>query len=75
MRVEIGVTAFYRSRWMSRSGLAPEIAMEHPAGWPPIRLGGAARDWPATQAQGMKTQGMKTQGKEDQESRAAAGSN
>ena len=24
----LGVTAFYRSRWMSRSGLAPEIAMD-----------------------------------------------
>ena len=48
--LEIGVTAFYRSRWMSRSGLAPEIAMNDPASWLPVRLGGAARDWPAQEA-------------------------
>ena len=47
LRIEIGVTAFYRSRWMSRSGLAPEVAMNDPASWLPVRLGGAARDWPA----------------------------
>ena len=47
MQIEVGVTAFYRSRWMSRSGLAPEIAMNDPASWLPVRLGGAARDWPA----------------------------
>ena len=47
LRIEVGVTAFYRSRWMSRSGLAPEIAMDDPASWLPVRLGGAAPDWPA----------------------------
>jgi len=47
MLIEVGVTAFYRSRWMSRSGLAPEIAINDPASWLPVRLGGAARDWPA----------------------------
>jgi hypothetical protein len=65
LRLDIAVTAFYRSRWMSRSGLAPEVAMEHPADWQRVRLGGAARDWPVTQAQGMKSL----------QSRAAAGSN
>ena len=50
MRVEIGVTAFYRSRWMSRSGAAPEVAMNDPTRWLPVRLGGAARDWPAQEA-------------------------
>ena len=39
MRIEVGVTAFYRSRWMSRSGLAPEIAMNDPSSWLPVRLG------------------------------------
>ena len=47
LRLDIGVTAFYRSRWMSRSGLAPEVAMANPAGWLPVRLGGAAPDWPS----------------------------
>jgi hypothetical protein len=50
LRLEIGVTAFYRSRWMSRSGLAPEIAMGNPARWPPVSLGAAAPDWPAQEA-------------------------
>jgi hypothetical protein len=50
LKVEVGVTAFYRSRWMSRSGLAPDIAMREPAAWLPVRLGGPARDWPAQEA-------------------------
>jgi hypothetical protein len=47
LRLDIGVTAFYRARWMSRSGFAPEVAMDNPAAWLPVRLGGAAPDWPA----------------------------
>ncbi len=50
LRLEVGATAFYRSRWMSRSGLAPEVAMENPARWLPVRLGGAAPDWPTPEA-------------------------
>jgi hypothetical protein len=38
----LGVTAFYRSRWMSNDGIAPDIAMAHPAGWRGFRLGGPA---------------------------------
>ena len=47
LRIEVGVTAFYRARWMSRSGIAPEIAMERAEEWLPVKLGGAAPDWPA----------------------------
>jgi hypothetical protein len=45
MRLDVGVTAFYRSRWMSLGGLAPEMSMARPEAWRPVRLGGAARDW------------------------------
>ena len=54
LRLDIGVTGFYRSRWMSYGGLSPEAAMQNPARWLLVRLGGAARDWPVTQAQDMK---------------------
>jgi hypothetical protein len=42
MRLALGVTAFYRSRWMSLDGAAPRIAMAHPETWPSFALGGAA---------------------------------
>ncbi len=45
LRLDVGVTAFYRARWMSSSGLAPDISMARPEAWHPVRLGGAARDW------------------------------
>jgi hypothetical protein len=50
LRLDVAATAFYRSRWMSRSGLAPEVAMNNPERWLPVRLGGPARDWPAQEA-------------------------
>lgn len=33
LRVQLAVTAFYRSRWMSLGGVAPAEAMEDPARW------------------------------------------
>jgi hypothetical protein len=50
LRLDVAATAFYRSRWMSCSGLAPEVAMNNPERWLPVRLGGPARDWPAQEA-------------------------
>ncbi|MGE0258410.1 MAG: hypothetical protein AB7H71_00995 [Alphaproteobacteria bacterium] len=50
LRLEVAATAFYRSRWMSLGGLAPQAAMADPARWLPVRLGGAARDWPTQEA-------------------------
>jgi hypothetical protein len=38
VRVDVGVTAFHRSRWMSVSGRAPSLAMSHPEGWQTIPL-------------------------------------
>jgi hypothetical protein len=38
LRLQIGVTAFYRSRWMSTDGVAPEIAMARPDSWWPVKL-------------------------------------
>jgi hypothetical protein len=45
LRLDIGVTAFYRSRWMSLGGTEPEASLARPEAWRPVRLGGAARDW------------------------------
>ena len=57
LRLEVAATAFYRSRWMSRSGLAPEIAMANPARWLPVRLGGAAPDWPTAAQEARRSTG------------------
>lgn len=38
LRTEVAVTAFYGSRWMSSSGLAPEISMEDLGSWRHARL-------------------------------------
>ncbi|HXZ89075.1 MAG TPA: hypothetical protein VEF07_10915 [Candidatus Binataceae bacterium] len=40
MRVQIAATAFFRSRWMSLSGDAPEEAMKDEASWRAARLEG-----------------------------------
>jgi hypothetical protein len=40
MRVQIAATAFFRSRWMSLGGDAPEQAMKDEASWWPARLAG-----------------------------------
>lgn len=45
LRLDVGVTAFYRSRWMSISGIAPEVSIARPDNWRPVKLGSAARDW------------------------------
>jgi hypothetical protein len=42
MRLALGVTAFYRSRWMSLDGGAPAVAMAHAERWRRFRLGGPA---------------------------------
>jgi hypothetical protein len=46
LRLKLGVTAFYRSKWMSLDGLRPDAAMARPETWRTVRLGGdAAPDW------------------------------
>ena len=45
LRLDVGVIAFYRSRWMSLGGLEPEMSLSRPEQWRAIRLGGLARDW------------------------------
>jgi hypothetical protein len=39
VKLEVAATAWYRSRWMSLSGLPPEAAMAHPERWLPARRG------------------------------------
>jgi hypothetical protein len=39
MRIEVASTAWYRSRWMSLTGLAPERGMKEPSKWITARLG------------------------------------
>jgi hypothetical protein len=38
VKLEVGVTAFHRSRWMSLSGLTPETGLARPERWPRLRL-------------------------------------
>jgi hypothetical protein len=38
LRMELAATAWYRSRWMSWSGLQPEEGMREPAQWRTVRL-------------------------------------
>jgi hypothetical protein len=38
VRLDVAATAFFRSRWMSLSGLAPEIALARPDRWRRLRL-------------------------------------
>jgi hypothetical protein len=46
LRLALGVTAFYRSKWMSLDGADPDAAMARPETWPTVRLAGdAAPDW------------------------------
>jgi hypothetical protein len=40
--MELAVTAFHRSRWMSWSGRAPSIAMRDPARWRAVSLASRA---------------------------------
>jgi hypothetical protein len=40
LRLALGVTAFYRSRWMSDDGVAPDVALAHPEAWRRFMLGG-----------------------------------
>lgn len=42
LRLEVAVTAFFRSRWMSLSGLAPEVGLARPDRWPRLRFASAA---------------------------------
>jgi hypothetical protein len=42
VRMELGVTAFHRSRWMSWSGRAPALAMRDSARWHALALSEAA---------------------------------
>ena len=39
LRAEVAITSWDRDRWMSLSGRAPEVAMNHPEAWPVMRLG------------------------------------
>lgn len=39
LRLEVTATSFYRSRWMSWSGLAPERSLSRPDRWQVVRLG------------------------------------
>jgi hypothetical protein len=39
LRAEIAITSWDRERWMSLSGRPPEAVMNHPEGWPAMRLG------------------------------------
>jgi hypothetical protein len=39
-RLQVGVTAFYRSRWMSTGGVEPETALAHPERWGFATFGG-----------------------------------
>jgi hypothetical protein len=52
LRLALSVTAFYRSRWMSNDGVAPDVAMSRPSqAWSRFRLGGpAAPDFPSDAA-------------------------
>jgi hypothetical protein len=46
LRLALGVTAFYRSKWMSSDGAMPDVAIAHPETWRAARLkGDAALDW------------------------------
>jgi hypothetical protein len=38
IRLELSATAFFRSRWMSWSGLAPEVGLAQPDRWRRVRL-------------------------------------
>jgi hypothetical protein len=40
LRIELAATAWYRSRWMSWSGLPPVQAMQHPSQWHLVQLAG-----------------------------------
>ena len=42
VKLEIGVTAFHRSRWMSLSGRTPETGLARPERWRRLRLSGAS---------------------------------
>jgi hypothetical protein len=42
LRLALGVTAFYRSRWMSGDGRAPDVVMAQPHTWHRFTLGGPA---------------------------------
>ncbi|MBV8132169.1 MAG: hypothetical protein JO282_06620 [Alphaproteobacteria bacterium] len=53
LRAEIAITSWDRERWMSLSGRAPDVAMNHPEDWPAMRLGNGRQmiesvpPWPA----------------------------
>ncbi len=42
LRLELAARSFYRSRWMSWSGLAPETGLHQPARWRVVKLGRTA---------------------------------
>jgi hypothetical protein len=39
LRLQLGVTAFYRSKWMSIDGVMPEIGMAYTETWRAVKLG------------------------------------
>ena len=43
VRLEVACSAFFRSRWMSLSGLAPDVALSQPDRWRRLRLDAAIR--------------------------------
>jgi hypothetical protein len=44
LRLELATTGWYRSRWMSWSGLPPSIGLRDPAHWRIVRLGQVVRE-------------------------------
>jgi hypothetical protein len=58
LRLALGVTAFYRSKWMSLGGAMPDAAMAQPETWRTVRLGGdAAPDWLSRSAASTAAEG------------------
>ena len=43
LRTELSVSGFYRARWMTLSGLPPELAMEDTRRWMEVELAGPSR--------------------------------
>lgn len=42
MHMELAVTSFFRSRWMSWSGFSPQTGLQYPARWRIVKLGPAS---------------------------------
>jgi hypothetical protein len=49
VRLDVAATAFFRSRWMSLSGLAPEVTLARPDKWRRLQLSAAVGSKPEPQ--------------------------